>query len=177
MTLGLTAVKLREAMDTHAFRNQFTGNEDAEKAMGARKLFGNVLDDFAGLHLSFDDDEKEYKGHLAGMDVVKKKIRKKGIQYFKPGDIVRDLGDLEGIKIYVLGPPESYEEVKTEAGGKGNRTITTSCCGKQEVSARRCSTWKPMTSRRTACCLSMSNTWIKPLLWLRLAQMKPCPMR
>ena len=51
--------------------------------------------------------------------MVKKKIKKKEIKYFKPGDVIRDVGDAEGVKIFVLGPPELYDDVKKEAGGQG----------------------------------------------------------
>lgn len=117
--MGLAAQKLQEAMKTTEFKNQFSGNKDAEKAMGARKVFSDVLHDFADLHLSLDDETKVYKGGLKGMEVVKKKIRNKGIKYFKPGDIISDLGDAEAVKIYVLGPPELHDDVKKEAGGAG----------------------------------------------------------
>jgi len=117
--LGLASEKLKEAMATPEFKNQFSGNKDSEKAIGAREVFRGVLNGFADLHLSFDDEKKVYKGGLAGMDVVKKKITNKGIKYFKPGDIISDLGEAEGVKIYVLGPPQLYEDVKKEAGGEG----------------------------------------------------------
>ena len=117
--LGLVAKELETAMNTPDFKNQFAGNRDSEKMLGARNVFKGVLSGFADLHLSFDEVNKVYKGGQAGMEVVKKKIKKDAIKFFKPGDVIRDLGEAEGVKIYVLGPPELYEEVKKEAGGEG----------------------------------------------------------
>src|SRR5204863_3865885 len=60
-----------------------------------------------------------YAGLLAGMEVVKKKLAPGKIAYYKPGDIIANLPELPGIRFFVLGPPLSWEDVKKEAGGKG----------------------------------------------------------
>ena len=116
--LGLVARKLEEVVDSPAFKMQFDGNRNSVQAIGARQTFTNVLKGFADLHLSAADN-KVYKGGLEGMEVVKKKVEKKAIKYFMPGDVIADLPGLEGMKIYVLGPPKLYEDVKKEAGGEG----------------------------------------------------------
>ena len=116
--LGLVARKLEEVVDSPAFKMQFDGNRDSVQALGARQTFTNVLKGFADLHLSAAAD-KVYTGGLEGMEIVKKKVQKNEIKYFMPGDVIADLPGLDGMKIYVLGPPKLYEDVKKEAGGEG----------------------------------------------------------
>ena len=116
--LGLAARKLEEVVDSDDFKKQFEGNKNSVKALGARKTFTNVLKGFADLHLSLSAD-KVYKGGLEGMEIAKKKIPKGGIQYFMPGDVMEGIPELDGVKIYVLGPPKLYEDVKKEAGAEG----------------------------------------------------------
>ena len=116
--LGLAANKLEEVVDSEAFKKQFEGNKNSVQALEARQTFTNVLKGFADLHLSAAAN-KVYKGGLAGMEVVKKKVETSDIKYFMPGDVISDLPGLDGMKIYVLGPPKLYEDVKKEAGGEG----------------------------------------------------------
>ena len=117
--LGVASKKLEDAMLSPEYQSQFTGSKDASRMLGARKTFSNVLNGFAQLHLSLDSTTNLYKGGLAGMDVVKNKIKKTKINYFKPGDIINDIAESEGIKIYVLGPPQLYADVKKESGKAG----------------------------------------------------------
>jgi hypothetical protein len=117
--LGLATRKLQEVMNSDDYKKQFAGSKDADKMLGARKVFAGVLNGFADLHMSLDEATNLYKGGLAGMDVVKEKIPKTRIRYHKPGDMIQDLGEAEGVKIYVLGPPQLYDEVRKEAGGEG----------------------------------------------------------
>jgi beta-lactamase superfamily II metal-dependent hydrolase len=113
--LGLAATRLAEVIASEAYKKQFAGSLNAGQALAARKTFAAVLTSFADLHLSLDD-RQVYKGGLAGMEVVKKKIAAQDTRYFKPGDVIRDLGEAEGLKVYVLGPPERYNEVRQETG-------------------------------------------------------------
>jgi hypothetical protein len=114
-TLGLAAQKLAEVTASAGYKKQFAGSFQARQALGARQFFAGVLTSFADLHLS-RDDRQVYKGGLAGMEVVKNKIPTGDIKYFKPGDVIRDLGEAEGLKIYVLGPPELVGEVQKNLG-------------------------------------------------------------
>ncbi|MBO9202412.1 MULTISPECIES: MBL fold metallo-hydrolase [Niastella] len=119
--LGIAALTLQETMASPEFKKQFEGNRDAAKMLGARETFGKVLNGFADLHVAFEASStgKVYKGGLAGMEVVKKDIKKKEVKYYKPGDVIQGIGNVEGIRIYVLGPPELQEEIAQEAGGEG----------------------------------------------------------
>src|SRR5260221_123774 len=46
-------------------------------------------------------------------------LKSREIKYYRPGAIIDDLGSAAGMKIYVLGPPELYEDIHKEAGGDG----------------------------------------------------------
>lgn len=121
--LGIAAKKLENVIASEAYKEQFSGSKYADRAMGARQVFSEVVKDFAGLHLSADKN-KVYKGGLDGMEVIKKNITKKAIKYRHPGEVITDFNTVDGkvvdgIRIYVLGPPELYDDVKKQVGGKG----------------------------------------------------------
>lgn len=110
----------------HAAHNQL---EAAVKSAGGPGA-GDGQGDTNGMLLHFServtdllglaaDDPANYAGALAGMAVVKDKIAKGVYQTLTPGQIQENLKGAPGIRFYVLGPPEIYKAVKTEAGGKG----------------------------------------------------------
>lgn len=113
--LALAARKLNEVTASAAFKKQFAGSRHAGLALHAHQTFASVLMGFASQHLSLNS-QGQYKGGLAGMDIVKNKIDKKEIRYFRPGDVISDLAAAQGLKIYVLGPPELYRDLKKEKG-------------------------------------------------------------
>lgn len=116
--LGIAAKELAKVTSDKQYIKQFEGNKNANRAMGARKAFSSVVNAFADLHLSLDENNM-YKGGLAGMEVVKNDIKNDEIKYLRPGEIISNVRSLVGVNVYVLGPPEIYENVKRETGGKG----------------------------------------------------------
>jgi beta-lactamase superfamily II metal-dependent hydrolase len=114
LALALAARELSKTVNAKEFRNQFNGARHEPEILALRKRFSEVLTDFANLHA-----DGEYKGSLKGMAVVKEEIADENISYFNPGDIIENLPGLEGVRIFVLGPPKLYEEVKQEHGGEG----------------------------------------------------------
>ena len=115
--LGIVANELKKAVKSNDFIKQYTGNKNATSSLKAMGRFSNILNGFASLHLS--NVQGEYKGSLAGMEVVKTKIKKNDVKYFLPGDVLSDYSGADGIKFYVLGPPKLYDEINTETGGEG----------------------------------------------------------
>ncbi|MRG48409.1 hypothetical protein GFS24_25060 [Chitinophaga sp. SYP-B3965] len=118
----------KKALAMAAERLEKTVNEEEEKGvtkpglnnkqiMGARKHFSLSLKSFSDLHVQ--GVAGNYKGALEGMRIVKKEIAKDKIEYLYPGNIIEDLPGLEGVKFYVLGPPEKWGEVEEEGGGEG----------------------------------------------------------
>lgn len=112
--LAAAATTLRNAMASPAVKRQIAGSRE-EAALLARRLgFSKVLNGFADLHATAG-----YAGGLAGMNVVKNDIANNNISYFEPGDLIEDTPGLEGVRIFVLGPPKLYEDVKQEKGPEG----------------------------------------------------------
>lgn len=110
-SLAFAAEQLRHAVDSSKdFQQQLDGSPHAADVLRQRRFFADVLQDFANLHVS----GKEYIGGLKGMDIVKKKVARNNVRYFKPGEIVTDLPGLPGVRIFVMGPPETWEQIKMD---------------------------------------------------------------
>jgi beta-lactamase superfamily II metal-dependent hydrolase len=114
LALLAAAERVSEVVTTQAFKDQLAGSRDADGLHARRQNFAGVLQGFADLHAS-----KEYAGELAGMAVVKNDIANDNTSYFGPGDVMDSVPGLEGVRIFVLGPPRLYSEVKVEKGPKG----------------------------------------------------------
>jgi hypothetical protein len=115
--LAMAAEKIDAAMKDPATKATMQKDANGLAILGAKQVFAAALQNFADLHL--DGKPGQYKGFLEGMRIVKKEIAQDNIEYLYPGDIKEDLPGLEGVKFYVLGPPEKWAEVETEGGGEG----------------------------------------------------------
>jgi hypothetical protein len=92
---------------------QFNGSA----VLSSQQKFAEAINEFNDLHNSLDDN---YVGGMEGMKIVKDTLSKNKIDYFEPGDIIRKIPNLEGVKFYVLGPPKSWAgEVKVQEGPEG----------------------------------------------------------
>jgi hypothetical protein len=116
--LAMAADTLKKALDSDEYKKQFDGNQHGLDQLAARNNFSEVLNGFADLHMPAAANGV-YKGGLKGMEVAKNNIIKKEIKDFSPGDIITDLDGMDGMKMYVFGPPKLYEDIKKEAGGEG----------------------------------------------------------
>jgi len=115
--LAMAADKLQLALKDPVFQQQMNMEYRGKDMLEARQSFADAISNFNTLHN--EDVAGTYVGGLPGMNVVKKTIGKDNIDYYSPGDIITNLPGLEGITLYVLGPPLTAEEVKKETGGKG----------------------------------------------------------
>lgn len=115
--LAMAAERLEKAVHDPALEESLKKEMNGMQLLGAKKLFSDSLKNFADLHLQ--GVAGNYKGMLEGMRIVKQEIAKDNIEYLSPGEIMEDIPGLEGIKFYVLGPPEKWAEVETEGGGEG----------------------------------------------------------
>jgi hypothetical protein len=121
--LRAIAEKLGRTVESQSFKDQLSGTYGAFALVERKKNFAKVLRDFADLHAREADLDAlaagTYVGDLEGMRVVKKEIANSNVTYFSPGDIKESVHGLEGVRIYVLGPPTVYDQVKTEKGPVG----------------------------------------------------------
>jgi|ERR1051325_557104 hypothetical protein len=120
MALFHAAKELKEAVNHPGYAAQLQHEANGFGILKSRQNFAATLEALTDLHVNTDSGAfGAYAGLLAGMEVVKKKLGPGKIAYFKPGDIIANVPQLPGIKFFVLGPPLSWEDVKKEAGGKG----------------------------------------------------------
>jgi len=115
--LSLAADKVKDALEDLRYKAQFTSEHNGSAMFAAREKFSQVLSGLAELQVSVQNGQ--YKGMLEGTRIVKEELATDNIQYFRPGDIVENLENAPGVRFYVLGPPLMWEDVKAEAGGKG----------------------------------------------------------
>lgn len=121
LALKLASDRLEKMINSNSLKKEFDGHEGSAQLMGARKHFVRNLNEISNLHVApnFSANDGEYKGLLGGMKVVKEDIADNNISYYRPGDILRNILGLEGVKIYILGPPELYRSIEVEDGGEG----------------------------------------------------------
>lgn len=115
--LAVAAEKIDKALKDPALEETMKNEMNGLSILAAKKTFSESLKNFADLHVQ--TVAGTYKGLLEGMRIVKKEIASDNIEYYYPGNIIEDLPGADGIKFYVLGPPENWNEVETEGGGEG----------------------------------------------------------
>ncbi|SDM21824.1 ComEC/Rec2 family competence protein [Siphonobacter aquaeclarae] len=86
--------------------------------LAARRHFAQALSGFTELQFAANENG-EYVGMLKGMSIVRNQIANNKIRFCHPGEIIASFPAAPGIRFYVLGPPTSWEAVKTESGEDG----------------------------------------------------------
>lgn len=131
--LAMAAMAMKKRIAGPNFKNQFKGTRGGSALYGLRKNYASNLEELADLHidnpasLAATGDghiaarfgARKYIGGMKGMEVVKQDIPKNSISFLSPGDIMEELPGLDGIRIYVLGPPALYSQVREEHGSEG----------------------------------------------------------
>jgi len=108
------ARKLHQGVRSKDYRKQFEAESGGLNMLAGKKMFSKAVRGFRDLHFN----PGIYTGNLAGMRVVKQ-IAKKNVRYCRPGDVIENVENAEGLRFYVLGPPLSYEAVAKEGGTRG----------------------------------------------------------
>lgn len=116
VALAIAAERIDKAVNNPKFQEEMEKEQMGYRIMSAKKNFAEALKGFADLHVMAA--EGTYKGFLAGMKIIKKEIAEDNIDYLYPGDIIDGIEGAEGIKFYVLGPPEKWETIEMEGGGE-----------------------------------------------------------
>jgi len=116
--LAMATQKLQQALDSTDYQEELKSGVNGLGSLESRKQFAASLGEFNELHNNISSGD--YIGGLAGMKTVKEVIAKGNIEYYGPGDIIGAPPEAEGIKFYVLGPPQKWDkEINVEEGGKG----------------------------------------------------------
>ena len=129
--------KKKQALAAAAQRFEQSGNDPSFHAemkalyrggdsLAAHQRFAGVLRAFSDLHMALDG-LGVYAGPLQGMKALKEKIcigknGKPNIKYRKPGEILENIPGLDGVRIYVLGPPRSMDAVHAEDSAEEGET-------------------------------------------------------
>jgi hypothetical protein len=116
MALAAATKRLQAVLADPAYAARARKEANGLSLLAAQGKFTEALGALAELQLNAATG---YVGMLAGMKVVKESLGKNKTEYFKPGNIIANIAALPGIKFYVLGPPLTWAEAKTEAGGEG----------------------------------------------------------
>ncbi len=119
IALKMVADKLNNLIVNKNIENSLKGNFNAKEMYNARVNFSEIISGFSELHISEGDNENIYKGALKGMHVIKNKLNIKKIKFLNQGEIVKNIKNLPGIKFYILGPPDLYDQVNKESGKEG----------------------------------------------------------
>lgn len=109
--------KLNSIVGNSGFQANIRLSANGQYVLKAKESFVETLAGFAELHMG--SDLRPYKGLLEGMRVVKEEIGKGKIEFLYPGDVIREIPGLEGLKFYVMGPPRGWDSIALEGGGEG----------------------------------------------------------
>ncbi|MDB5285887.1 MAG: hypothetical protein JWR05_836 [Mucilaginibacter sp.] len=109
--------KLNAIVGSTGFQDDIRLGASGQDVLKAKESFVETLTGFAELHMG--SDSQNYKGLLEGMRVVKEEIGKGKIEFLYPGDVMREIPELEGLKFYIMGPPRDWDSIALEAGGEG----------------------------------------------------------
>lgn len=115
--LAMASQKIRKSLKNRKFVNETKLSFKGDDKLQSYKDFADVLEEFGQLHFAVNN-VNDYIGGLKGMENVKREIADDNISYLKQGEIL-DLEGIEKVNVYVLGPPNSIEEVHKEKGTKG----------------------------------------------------------
>jgi hypothetical protein len=115
--LKRAAEKLNAIVGSDGFQADIRLSASGQDILNAKEYFVQTLTGFAELHMG--SDPQGYKGLLEGMRVVKEEIGKGKIEYLFPGDVIREIPGLDGLKFYIMGPPRDWDSIALEAGGEG----------------------------------------------------------
>ena len=123
--LAAAAQKWDEAVNDPKFAANLKALHRGADNLAAHQHFSGVLREFTDLQMAVD--QGLYAGPLQGMKVVKEKVavgtdNKPNIKYRKPGNIIENIPGLKGVRIYVLGPPQSLDAIHKEDSGEEGET-------------------------------------------------------
>ena len=115
--LARSADLMDKNVNSAQFKEQLKDTADSQALLSFHKIFAGSVKEFAQLHAN--ESAREYKGPLKGMAVVKNKLNYSTAKYMSPGEIHTEIKGLDGVKLYVLGPPKTKKQVDKEKGRAG----------------------------------------------------------
>ena len=115
--LARSANLMDQNVKSPQFKKQLENAAESQALLSFHENFASSVREFAQLHAN--QSVREYKGPLKGMAVVKDKMDYSTVTYMSPGEIYSEIDGLDGVNIYVLGPPKAEKQVDKEKGEAG----------------------------------------------------------
>ena len=116
-SLAIASNMLKESGKKPLFRKIYLDGENGKATLEVRKNISTALEELSDLNTK-PLGAGPYVGGLKGMEVVKSMV--KGTpRYLETGSVVENIEGLDNIKIYILGPPSMWTDVKKEHGKEG----------------------------------------------------------
>ena len=118
-SLAMAASMLAESKEDELFNRIYGAGANGVFSLATRKKVADHLMELSNLNTEPFAANGDYKGDLKGMRVVREDLEKDHIRILKTGKVMENINGLNNVRIYVLGPPKSWDDVKTEHGKDG----------------------------------------------------------
>ncbi len=122
-SLAMASSLLKEKTETPLFkgiyRTQLPENEAKDLSFKTRLSITESLLELSDLNTDPFSVEGEYTDGLRGMRIAKSLVDKSKHRILDTGKVLENIDGLDNVRIYILGPPKKWEEVKNEHGKDG----------------------------------------------------------
>nr|WP_299384781.1 MBL fold metallo-hydrolase [Allomuricauda sp.] len=118
-SLAMATELLAKNTNSDLFQQIYNVGPRGERSFNARKGISTSLMELSNLNTEPFAAAGDYIGGLKGMTVVKEKIPRDRLRFLETGTILEDIEGLDNIRIYILGPPRMWKDVKTHHGKNG----------------------------------------------------------
>ena len=118
-SLAIASDLLSKSINAPLFNEIYNVGPIGARSFEARKGISVALTELSNLNTDPLGAVGDYVGGLKGMKIVKEKIEREKIRFLETGSIVENIEGLENIRIYILGPPKMWTDVKKEHGKEG----------------------------------------------------------
>lgn len=117
--LALASNMLNKNTKKSLFKKIYGGGHNGARSLSAREGISDALMELSNLNTDPLGVTDEYIGGLKGMRVVKEKLQKESVRFLETGSVIENIEGLDNIRIYILGPPKMWTDVKQEHGKEG----------------------------------------------------------
>lgn len=117
--LAMATDLLNKHTKSDLFEQIYNVGPRGARSFNARKGISNSLMELSNLNTEPMGAAGDYIGGLKGMEVVKNDIERERLRFLETGTVLEDIEGLQNIRIYVLGPPKMWKDVKTHHGKDG----------------------------------------------------------
>lgn len=117
--LALASDMLNKNTKKSLFKKIYGVGHNGARSLSAREGISDALMELSNLNTDPIGTAGKYIGGLKGMRVVKEKLQKERVRFLETGSIIENIEGLDNIRIYILGPPKMWTDVKQVHGKEG----------------------------------------------------------